>query len=406
MSQESLYQVGAASVDITPSLDKPVFMAGFAPNRKAQQVLHPLTAGILYIKDQVGGEVCLVTLDLIGFFKPNVDAIREKVKGVIAPERVWVCSTHSHSGPDTMGLWGKAFAGFPTKSGVDAGYMEMLAEKVAEGISQAKSKAEPATLASVTFDTPSDWVRNDRKGGGAYRRTVALVARAGDRIPAVLVNFAAHPETLWDKNHQLSPDYPAPFRQELTALGAEQALFFSGPLGAMLTPNVDPKGDFAKRLEYVQYLGKSLARLTMERIREAKPLTGPLVCTHKPFLVANLNWRFNFARKLGVFGREIPNGFIETEMNQLAIGHFRLTSIPGEASPEVGDMIYDALCDGDRMMFCLGCDELGYIIPSNFWINKEYKYETTMSLGSHMAHLVVSHVYEQRLALDRQRKHR
>lgn len=403
MSQEFLYQVGATSVDITPSLDKTVYMAGFGQNRKAREILHPLSAGILYIKDQQGGEICLVTMDLIGFFKPNVDAIRDRVKGVIAPQRVWVCSTHSHSGPDTMGLWGKAIAGFPVKSGVDRDYIQTLTSKVAEGIMLAVSKAEPATLSTVTFETPPEWVRNDRKGGGAYRRTLALVARSGDRIPAVLVNFAAHPETLWDKNHRLSPDYPALVRQAMTSLGVEQPLFFSGPLGAMLTPNVDPKGDFSKRLDYVQYLGKSLAELTMQKIGDAKPLSGPVSCTHKPFPVANLNWRFNFARKLGVFEREIPDGFIQTEMNQLAIGHFRLSTVPGEASPEVGEMVYDALCDGDRMIFCLGCDELGYIIPSGFWVNREYKYETTMSLGSHMAHLVVSHVHEQRLLVDRQR---
>ncbi len=397
MSDSAHYLVGAKTVDITPSLDKTVFLAGFGQNRRATGVLHPLAASILYVKDAGGSAVCLVSVDLIGLFKTYVDSIRSLVKDIIDPARVFVCSTHTHSGPDTMGLWGKSLVGFPLKSGVDAGYMDWLVEQVAEGIRSAVAAAEPASLASVTFDTPDHWVRNDRKGGGSYRRAVALAARIGDRIPALLVNFAAHPETLWDKNHLISPDYPGPFRARLKELGVETPIFFTGPLGAMLTPNVNPKGHFEERRQYVENLGKELAELSIQQVEKAEPLAGPILATHKDFVVANLNWRFNFAKKLGVFEREIPNGFISTEMNQLSLGQLTIATVPGEASPEVGEMLHEAMTGRDRMIFCLGCDELGYIIPSTFWNNPEYKYETTMSLGAHMAHLVVANVFEQRL---------
>lgn len=404
MSQVSSYQVGTSTVDITPSLDRTVYLAGFAPNRKAKEVLHPLCATSLYIKDQWGGEVCLTSLDLIGFFKPQIDQIRQKVADLLPPERLLICSTHSHSGPDTMGLWGKGLLGIPFSSGVDPEYIATLVDNVASGIRQAVANAEPATLASVTFDIPADWVRNDRKGGSHYRRTTALVAQAGTRNKALLLNFAAHPETLWEHNHAISADYPACFRNALRELGVESPLFFSGPLGAMLTPNVNPKATAQERRPFIETFGKNLATLAHSQIAHATPLSGSICMVHKECSIANLNGRFNFARKLGVFAREIPDGFLKTEMNQLAIGSLRITTVPGEACPEVGDMIYEALFDGDRMILCLGCDELGYILPSQFFIHPEYKYETTMSLGPHMAHIVVSNVLEQRFQLDRERR--
>lgn len=112
MSSAGIYQIGAATVDITPSLDKPVYLAGFAPNRKARSVLHPLTAGVMVVKDEEGGLLALITLDLIGFMNPFVQRIKKKLEGVIPADRIVVASTHTHSGPDTMGLWGKALLGF------------------------------------------------------------------------------------------------------------------------------------------------------------------------------------------------------------------------------------------------------------------------------------------------------
>ena len=47
----------------------------------------------------------LVALDLIGFFRPDVyEVIRVKVN---RPDvQIVIASTHTHHGPDTMGLWG------------------------------------------------------------------------------------------------------------------------------------------------------------------------------------------------------------------------------------------------------------------------------------------------------------
>lgn len=390
---QSLYEVGGATVDITPSLERTVYMAGFAPNRKAHGVLHPLTAGILFVKDSAGESLCLITLDLIGFMHPDVEKVREAVKDVIEPDRVIICATHSHAGPDTMGLWGKAFLGFlPYASGVDPAYVQELVHKVSQGVRQAMKEAVPCTLRAGSFQAPQHLVRNDRTVGGRFDQVTVLLAESQDGVEIALTNFAAHPEALWEKNHLISADYPAPFRDRLKELGVETPLFFSGPLGAMLTPNVPPKSDPTQRQQYIETMGRELADVVVEQFPNLRPVTGPIRLETERFSIINTNSNFEWARRLGIFDRAIDDKLIATQMTVGRLGDFVFATVPGEASPEVGHELLQALGTQPAMIFCLGQDELGYILPSNFFARKEYKYETTMSLGVHMAPTVVEKV--------------
>src|SRR5258708_39489505 len=96
--------VGIAEADITPKIDKdkPVYMAGFGNNRKATGVHDPLMARVIVFK-QGDKKIALVSVDLVGFFHTYVTRVREQLKGFTY---VLISSTHSHEGPDTLGLWG------------------------------------------------------------------------------------------------------------------------------------------------------------------------------------------------------------------------------------------------------------------------------------------------------------
>lgn len=385
------YLVGAATADITPSLDRPVYLAGFAPGRTARAVLHPLEVGVLYVADEDGEELCLVTLDLIGIPRPWIVRIRQACGATLPPERVVVACTHTHSGPDTLGLWGKAFLGMiPLKSGVDPHYMETVVSRVAAAVSRARRNAATATLEAVTFDTPHGWVRNDRKGGGKYPRAVALAARSKGKLKTVLLNFGAHPETLWDKNRDVSPDYPAPCRDQLRQAGIDVPLFFTGPLGAMLTPDVTPKARLSARRRFIGRLGQMLANQTLEQLEFSQPVVGPIRLVETPVVLPNMNPRFEFAKKRGLIDRPIENGQIRTSMAAGTIGNFQFVTVPGEPSPEVAHQVYAAMTGQHKAILCLGLDELGYIIPASFFADREYKYEKTMSVGPHTAPTVVS----------------
>ncbi len=384
------YRAGAATIDITPSLREPVYLAGFAPNRTATSILHPLGISALVIDDGTQGRVCMVTADLIGLLNPVVERIRTRVAHLVAPEQLLVCSTHTHSGPDTLGLWGPALFGVNYRSGVNLDYLDRVVELAGRAVEEACAGLRPVELAATSFEAPPHWVRNDRQAGGHFPRATVLTAHDKDGPYALLLNYAAHPEALWEDNRSLSPDYPAPLRNHLAALGWRHPLFFSGPLGAMLTPAVPVGADLDDRVRYIEFFGRMLAELTHRQAMDASPLDGPVRTARKQLSIPNENRRFTFAHKVGLIPRPMGDGTIQTEVFAGRIGALRIASVPGEPSPEVGDQIAEAIGGEPAMLMALGQDELGYIIPVDFFRNKEYKYEQTMSVGPHMAATVVS----------------
>src|SRR5262249_16344903 len=127
-AEEQGLQAGFAEEDITPKVggDKPVYMAGFGQNRKATAVHDPLLARAVVLKHG-RAKLALVSIDLVGFFPPNVVRVREQLPGFTY---VLVSSTHNHKGPDTLGLWGPN----PFTSGIDRDYLKSVEEKVVKAV--------------------------------------------------------------------------------------------------------------------------------------------------------------------------------------------------------------------------------------------------------------------------------
>src|SRR3954452_2607706 len=106
MAQTALL-AGAARRTITPRLaDGPVFLAGFGGNRRATGVHLELFARALALRcaDQT---LLWVVCDVIGLGWPVVQEIRAMLDAQVdRPFELVVACTHTHSGPDTIGLWG------------------------------------------------------------------------------------------------------------------------------------------------------------------------------------------------------------------------------------------------------------------------------------------------------------
>ena len=94
-------KIGFAQTVITPELNKPVYLAGFGNNRRATTVHDDLYARALAIHDG-DKTIVLVALDLIGFFRPDVLEVIERVKtseflknSEVSLEII-IASTHTH----------------------------------------------------------------------------------------------------------------------------------------------------------------------------------------------------------------------------------------------------------------------------------------------------------------------
>ena len=389
----------AASADVTPRPAEGVFLAGFAPNRRALGVLHPLEAGVLAF--QVGDQrLALVTVDSIGLGRDIVQRIRQAVTAKPAPH-VLVSSTHSHATPDTMGIWGPALLGLvPYKTGVDPAYVDLLVGQVAAAIDQAVAALAPVVLKAARFQVPTRWTRNDR--GPTAARDDDAVALAVDSVDglrvATVLNYASHPETLWDKNRYVSPDYPGAFRRRLREVEPGVPLFFQADLGGMLTANTPQKPDQQARRAFVDEMGTALADLARDAVAGAPPIdVDRLVVHHTEVAIPVDNWRFRLMHRLGLLARASMGPEITTELNLVEMGPLRVLTWPGEALPEVGRRVKDQHLDGEfKMWLGLGCDEMGYILEPEMFGLKLYAYEKTMSMGPRTTPLLVE-------ALDRLR---
>lgn len=375
---------GTANYDITPYDFVPgIPLAGFDPNRKATDILDPLQASVLYLSDS-DNEVIFVTVDLIGLTHPFVEYIRDCLVGTVRDTRkVIICSTHNHAGPDTIGLWGPSFFGLlPRRSGVNPAYMDQLARTVVGAVKEAISKTKQVSIRAARFDVPSDWFRNDRKGGGKddFGMAIAFDGTDGRRV-ATLVNFGAHPEALWEANTCVSADYPGALRRRIAEMVGGVALFFSGALGGMVTPAIDRKADLDFRKKEKERLGLGLADLAEKALEKAPHLDETsLTSIRLPLRLCMGNRLFRVLRSMGIIDREFIQGMVKTEINLVRIGDITILTAPGECTPEVGRELL-ARCPGEfRLLFCLGCDELGYILTPDQYKNPEYRFERSMSL--------------------------
>ena len=113
--------------------------------------------------------VGLVALDAIGLFHDDVVAIRRRVAESTALDYLIVTSTHNHSTPDLMGLWGPR-AGF---SGVDDGYRRRVIDPPPAAAAAAAADLAPARLSLNEIPLPTDGLVADSRRPAGVRRHAA-----------------------------------------------------------------------------------------------------------------------------------------------------------------------------------------------------------------------------------------
>jgi hypothetical protein len=143
-------KAGFAWCSITPSLDRPVYLAGFGQNRRAQSIHDDLSVRAVSLSDGTTTLV-LCALDLIGYSRLHVQQVIQRVHNRHPDVRVLIASTHTHHGPDTMGLWGPD----TSTSGVDGVYMSELSDRITKTICEAIEGMQPA--AGIKAASYSAW---------------------------------------------------------------------------------------------------------------------------------------------------------------------------------------------------------------------------------------------------------
>ena len=370
---------GAAAVDITP--DRDLFLGGFQIKRKGKGVHDPLYARALALR-RGDFELVLVSLDLVGLMRPDVQALQRELAS-IDPRHLVVCSTHVHHAPDTMGLWGFP----PFYSGADPDYMEQVRRGAALAAERARAALRAAAAGAATIAVvPERFLKNSSRPG-LFDPEIAVLhlrERDGDATIATLVELGCHPEAVKRENLEVTADFPgravAKLERELGGVG----IYVSGALGALVSPSRD-KNRVNDPLGFgeAERIGGLLADYAAEAVRsiERYEQAPRLALWHSPVYVLNENWRFDLLRCSGIIDRELYGaGYIETEVSLWHVGDLALAMVPGEISPDLGLRIKRAC--GDRVMIVgLANDELGYLIPPWDYDLAYYDYERTLCPG-------------------------
>jgi hypothetical protein len=398
--------VGFGEEDISPRLgDRPVYMAGFGQNRKATKVRDPLYARAVVLKDGKN-RVALVAVDLIGFFHAHVVNVRKQLPGFLY---VGVSSTHTHEGPDTLGLWGPN----PFTCGSDPAYLKHVEDCVVRAVKKADARTVAVSSQIGTAKAP-ELLHDAREPFVKHDELVALLFRGKDDKPAgVVVQWTCPPETLDPKSTEISSDYVLVTVNRLKKKYGCPVVYFTGTVGGLMTTmHVTLKDGAGKPLpegsrQKMERYGVLIAGLAEKALQAPKEVRlTPLRADTREVFVPMDNKLYLLGRQLGVLRREAflweddpykakpapakettKRLALKTEVGYLRIGELEVAAIPGEIYPELvlgkvqtppdpgADFpkapaepgIYPALKGSHRMTLGLANDEIGYIIPKCQW---------------------------------------
>lgn len=381
-------------VDITPFDLKRTYLAGFDINRTAKGVLDPLWARILYLTDGAT-QLALVVCDLLGMPNYMVNEIRSRIPE-LKPEEIHIFCTHVHSGPDLIGLWGPGlFNVFPLTSGVDENYKEWLISEITYGIRRATLHPERVApyfaKGELINELDGRKVIDNVRQPDFFDKTLSMLVfkTKEGRILATLCHLGVHPETLWRSNRLISSDIFDPLRREIEKSLNTNALIFNGALGGMVTSAVDDKMRLAQRYVWMQRAGKFIGEQFVALTKKAQKLKiDAIKLKVKKVCFPLENELLYFMLNLGVVNRSGAKE-IETEVLRIKLGEVEIFGLPGEVLPAVGEEIKKASKAKHPLVFSLANDELGYILPPEYFDNKKYRYECSMSVSKNTAHILL-----------------
>lgn len=444
----------AGKADITPDLSSEnVYLAGYGfMGRKAQGVHDPLYARILILSNKKE-TLAIVGLDLIGFFRNQVSDLR-KLSGFDESHKyLFVASTHDHSGPDTLGLWGP----FPGVSGVDPRYLKRIENAIAQKIKELSKNLKPAKLSGFTKELPPNGLCRDSRDPvviDPYLSVLRAQSLDGKNI-STLVHWPCHAEALNHSNRFLTADFPGALCAEVEKKSGGDCVFINGPIGGLLTPEETPKNG---SWEESNRIGKTVADFALDHFHDLIPIASSrilvssrtvfipvensryllflysLVFGHKLFLsdaspLKQSPYFIAFKHALG-FLKPQESPWIKSEVSLIRIGPLTILGIPGEIFPELviggyhgkyrfghplikpnnpnppnlalapkGPYLWDEMPGKIKIVAGLANDELGYIIPGyDFKVNPDLlmmprpkgdHYEETNSVGPSITALIV-----------------
>ena len=353
-------RVGASSTEINPGAG--TYLGGYGQARRCTGVHDNLYAKAVVFNDG-DSTVALVILDSVGAQYDTVQEIRKQASAetkaiALPPERILVCSTHTHCSPDVIGIYGPD----ETTTGRTPAYMKLLVERAAGQVAAAAAALQPATLAWAKA-VGGEWAVNDCEPEVLIRKvTVLQCLGAQGKSIATLTNFACHPTVLDGDTTEASSDWVGSFYEDMAAALPGEHLFLQGSVGGWIQPQT-PERTFTLATKY----GKDLAARVLASLENVTPVEGGTIrFANRVFAMPNENEGYIQMAEAGLNPRPIDDS-IETEVAWFAVGNAQFATHPGETAPAFTWATEDLMDTEPKFVLGLGLDELGYILKPNYF---------------------------------------
>lgn len=406
---EAPLRVGFGIADVTPAIEKPVYLAGFGKNRRATRVHDPLKARAVALahRDQT---LVFVSVDVIGLFNDLVERTRPRLPGV---SYLLVSSTHNHHGPDTIGMWGPSLF----QTGVDPNYLKQVEDGIVAAAQQAQKTLRDVHEVRIGSARDADLLNDSRKPIVKHDELVALQFLDREkRTLGAVVQWNCHPEAVERNNTELTADYVPATVSYLEKKLQGPVVYLTGTVGGLMSPiHVKVHDETGKPLQdgsfaMTERYGVLVGKLAERALSASTPIRlTPLEVRRRELYLPIDNNGYVLGFRLGVLKREafkwtgeprrgepVPVGdkkprlACKTEIACLKLGELDVAAIPGEIYPElvlgkvvdppepgvdfpdapIEPAIYAQLTGRHRMIVGLANDEIGYILPKRQWDEK------------------------------------
>ena len=382
------FLAGAATRTINPEKDS-LYLAGGKANRPFIDVHDNLYVKAMVVSNR-NNNITMLTFDCIGLLYPQLQAIRTRIKAelpLIDPEHIVMSSTHTHSGPDVVGIWGKDLA----HSGVNDKHMQLIVDRAVEAIKEATQARKSVNISFGSGSFGEDWVKNISEPWELDRSVsiIQLTDLNGKNI-AMLTNFACHPTIMDDASTAASSDYVWGYYKYLDSAQGGVNMFLQGAIGGWIQPEGVPH-TFDQANYYGTSLGKYVFELTKNK-NASKNINFNAVKVNFPLS----NPSFLMLSKAGIIKRDFGKT-VSSEIAYFNIGDASFATHPGETCPALGLATKELMNNkGPKFVLGLSQDALGYIVkPSFFDLSKNIphsEYLTGMSIGPATMGIILSNL--------------
>lgn len=389
------YRAGFAKAEIMPdlSLDRTYWIAGHGSGHKMEGTLSPVYIHAMWLDCGNDEGIIWISADIVGLTNIEVNKIRGMI--LSRPEMknckaVNFSCTHSHSGVDTLGYWGKANLVSIPSDGKVPEYMEMLFSKAVEVSVEAYKNRKAGRLFTGRVSIEGG-LSTGRRLPEKHEYLTRLRFAPDDGSSEIWVmNIGAHPNSLGGSNRMLSGEYPYFMREQIKAERGAEVIFGIGAIGGM-----DAK-DFhlEDRVEEIKNQARYYAEKSFE-IENEKELSPEIkfIC-QQFYLPVDNNVLLLLAMRGTMSFKAYPSNAsalgvaMKTEITYMTIGGQKILLLPGEnfvstvyggfmdkensttgLSPEVNAQpLADIVGDHEMIAFGVTNDMAGYCVPKNDFV--------------------------------------